>query len=79
MDLINVFSCSVVTKLCVCVCVLVVLPRVPATLSAEYPACDSSHWAVQLFARSISAKGKKKKSHCSIFDTSWDFSLEGNY
>ena len=28
-----------------CVCVMAVLPTIPTALSAEYPACDSSHWA----------------------------------
>lgn len=44
-------------------CVVAVLPTIPAALSAEYPACDSSHWAFQLLARSISAKGEKNSLH----------------
>lgn len=40
-------------------CVATVLPTIPAALSAEYPACDSSYWAFQLLARSVSAKGEK--------------------
>lgn len=55
-DVINVFTGHWV----ICVfCVVAVLPTIPAALSAEYPACDSSHWAFQLLARSISAKGEK--------------------
>lgn len=43
--------------------VTAVLPTVPAALGAEYPACDSSHWAFQLAARSVSAKGDEGLSH----------------
>lgn len=39
---------------------LTVLPTIPAAaLSAQYPACDSSHRAFQLPARSVPAKGAK--------------------
>lgn len=49
--------------------IITVLSTIPAALSAEYPACDSSHWAFQLPARSISAKGESTYYAFVLFNT----------
>lgn len=39
--------------------VVAVLSAVPTALCAEYTACHPPHWAFQLLAGSISAKGEQ--------------------
>lgn len=41
-----------------------VFPTIPSALSVEYTACYSSHRALQLFTRSISAKGNLERCLC---------------
>lgn len=63
------FMIKIYMCVCVCFCIMAVLPTIPAALSAEYPACDSSHRAFQLLDWSISAKGEKNSLDIFVFIT----------